>query len=357
MPPTFTKKVVCLSDVCVQRLDWLWPGRLPTGKATLLDGDPDQGKSLLTLDWTARLTTGRAMPDGFTPAEPCSVLLLGREDGLEDTVVPRLRAAGADLTRVHRLEATADPRGRMRPVSFPRDCDVLRETLHETHARLVIVDPFAAFLDESVSSLNEQMARRALEPLIRIGKETNATILMVRHFTKRDRAAPALHRGGGAVGIIGLARTAVLVCRDPDDPSVHLLAATKNNLGPLPPTLAYRVRTDADDNPVLDWQGTSPLLADELIGPTGPRGGATIHRAMAFLQEALADDIRPQAELRREAAALDIAYRTLERAKLDLHVESVQIREHGHTRWFWRLPLAPTFEEEQAMLLRKLSAG
>ncbi len=349
------KKVICLSDVCVQPVQWLWPGRLAAGKASLLDGDPDQGKSLLTLDWTARLTTARPMPDGFTPLEPCSVLLLGREDGLEDTVVPRLRAAGADLTRIHRLEATVDPLGRQRPVSFPRDCDALRETLHETRARLVVVDPFTAFLDESVSSLNEQMARRALEPLIRIGKEANATILLVRHFTKRYRTAPALHRGGGAIGIIGMARTGFLVGRDPDDTGLQLLAASKNNLGPLPPTLAYRVLTDTDGYSVVDWVGASPLLAEELIGPNGHSFGGTVHRALAFLQEALAADIRPQAELRREAAALDIAYRTLERAKLDLKVESVQIYENGRNHWFWRLPLAPTPEEEQAQLLKRLS--
>jgi putative DNA primase/helicase len=335
--------------------DWLWPGRLAAGKASLLDGDPDQGKSLLTLDWTARLTTGHPMPDGFTPPEPCSVLLLGHEDGLEDTVVPRLRSAGADLTRVHRLEATIDPRGTQRPVSFPRDCDSLRETLVETRARLVIVDPFAAFLDESVSSLNEQMARRALEPLTRIAKGTNATILMVRHLTKRDRAAPALHRGGGAVGIIGLARTAFLVGRDPDHDDVHLLAATKNNLGPLAPTLAYRVQTDPDGYPVIDWLGTSPLLAEEMIIPNGNRYGGTIHRAIAFLQESLADDTRPQPELRREAAALDISFRTLERAKAKLNVQSVLIRENARTTMHWRLPLAPTAEEEQAMLLQRLS--
>jgi hypothetical protein len=295
------------------------------------------------------------MPDGFVPPEPCSVLLLGREDGLEDTVVPRLRAVGADLTRVHRLEATFDTRGSQRPVSFPRDCAALRETLYETHARLVIVDPFAAFLDESVSSLNEHMARRALEPLIGIAKETHAAIVLVRHLTKRDRAAPALHRGGGAVGIIGLARTAFLVGRDPGDDRLHLLAATKNNLGPLAATLAYRVVADPDSYPVLDWVGTSALLADELIGPTGHTFDAAIHRAIAFLQESLGEDTRPQPELRREAAALDISFRTLERAKAKLSIESVQIRENGRTTWHWRLPLAPTDEEEQAKLLKRLS--
>src|SRR5207302_10472890 len=135
----------------------------------------------------------------------------------------------------------------------------------------------------------------------------------------------------------------------------HPLAPTKTNLGPLAPTLAYRVRTDRDSFPVLDWHGTSPLTADGLIVASGERYGGTIERAIAFLREALAADTRPHEELRRDAAALDISYTTLRRAKEELNVESVQIRELGRSCWHWRLPLAPTPEEEQAALLQRLS--
>src|SRR5262249_20357670 len=101
MPAKKEKLVWCLDNLEEQPIDWLWPGRLPAAKLTLIDGDPSQGKSLLTLDLASRLTTARPFPDGFAPPQPSSVVLVGSEDGIRDTVLPRLRAAGADLRRVH----------------------------------------------------------------------------------------------------------------------------------------------------------------------------------------------------------------------------------------------------------------
>src|SRR5712692_1582747 len=101
------KLVLCLNDLEEQTLLWLWPGRLLAGKLTLIDGDPSQGKSLMTLDLASRLTTAVALPDGFRPPQPSAVVLVGSEDGMRDTVLPRLRAAGADLCRVHAFAGRA----------------------------------------------------------------------------------------------------------------------------------------------------------------------------------------------------------------------------------------------------------
>ncbi|HEV3237550.1 MAG TPA: AAA family ATPase, partial [Gemmataceae bacterium] len=115
------KSLVRFIDLVPINLEWLWPGRLPLGKLVLLDGDPDQGKSLLTLDWAARLTTGRAWPDGTPINGPESVVLLGGEDNILDTVSHRLLAAGADLSRVHVLRVGPDASGQFRALQFPED--------------------------------------------------------------------------------------------------------------------------------------------------------------------------------------------------------------------------------------------
>src|SRR5262245_21696139 len=133
------KPLVCrLSDLEPEPLHWLWPGYLAAGKFTLIDGDPNQGKSLFTLDLAARLTTGRPLPGGHVPPGPQSVVLLCGEDSIRGTVLPRLRAAGADMGRVHLVGAPSADGTCTRPPSIPEDCDLLRETLLASQARLLI---------------------------------------------------------------------------------------------------------------------------------------------------------------------------------------------------------------------------
>src|SRR5262245_60333810 len=129
-------RVTCLNDLVPRPVDWLWPHILPAGKLTLIDGDPSQGKSLMTLDLAARLTTARALPDGYQPPEPCGVVLVGAEDNLEDTVLPRLLAAGADPRRVHAFRGPRCHGRCQRPPVFPGDCDLLGRVGRDTGSRL-----------------------------------------------------------------------------------------------------------------------------------------------------------------------------------------------------------------------------
>jgi RecA-family ATPase len=160
MSSTTVKSLIRFCDLTPTTLDWLWPGRLPLGKLVLLDGDPDQGKSLLTLDWAARLTTGRPWPDGPPISQPEPVVLLAGEDNLLDTVSHRLQAAGADLSRIHVLRVGPDAQGHFRAPQFPEEANLLRETLVETNARLVIADPIVNYLSGD-AGLN---APRCAEP-------------------------------------------------------------------------------------------------------------------------------------------------------------------------------------------------
>src|SRR5437764_473259 len=142
-------------QVTTRPVSWLWPGRLALGKLATLDGDPGLGKSLVALDLCARLSTGRPMPDGSPGPGAVNTLVLNAEDGVQDTTRPRLEALGADLGRVFVLRPEDELELRL-----PRDMETLARLLRRTRARLLVLDPFVAFLDASAWASNDQGIRR-----------------------------------------------------------------------------------------------------------------------------------------------------------------------------------------------------
>src|SRR5262249_28403 len=155
-------------------------------------GDPSQGKSLLTLDLASRLTTGRELPNGYQPSQLSPVVFVNSEDGVRDTVLPRLQAAGADLRRVHLFRGRPCEADLLRLPPFPDDWDLLGEVVVETGARLVVIDPLMAFLSVGYCSLNDQLVRQALTPLADVADQTRAAILLVRHLNKGGQGQKAI---------------------------------------------------------------------------------------------------------------------------------------------------------------------
>lgn len=331
-------QILRLSQVPEERVTWLWPGHFAAGTLTLLDGDPGQGKSLLTLDLAARLSAGTAWPDGVALAGPGAVVLLNSEDALAPTIVPRLRAAGADLDRVHVFRARAAAGHDRLPV-FPDDCPLLADVVRATAARLVIVDPFLAFLAPRVTCLSDQAVRQALTPLAELAAATGATVLLVRHLTKTVYGRRALTRGSGAMAIVGAARTAFLAAPHPDAPDRSLLACTKTNLAAPAATLAYRIAANADDVPRIAWEGPAAHDADDLIRQPRIYPSDAVVEAAAFLQDLLGPGPVAVSSVYRQARGHAITDRTLERAKSQLSVRSQARHEpDGRTVWYWSLP-------------------
>ena len=173
-----------LSQVVAQPLCWLWPGRLARGKLSIFDGDPEIGKSLATLDLCARITSGRPFPDGSPGVEPGNVLILNGEDAAEDTVLPRLRALGADLGRAFVLNK--DFLDKSGPFRLPFHTDFLQRALGETHAVLAVLDPIMAFLDPTIQVVSDMSVRRVLSPLAATSQQHGCHTVMVRHLNKWD---------------------------------------------------------------------------------------------------------------------------------------------------------------------------
>lgn len=362
---------VLLSDVREEPVRWLWRGRIPLGKLTLLDGDPGLGKSHVTHDLAARITTGRPMPDGAAGVEG-GVVLLSAEDGLADTVVPNLRAAGGDPARVRvvRCMWDRDPATgvrRRRPFRLPQDVPYLKRTIQKVDARLLIIDPLMDYLDASVNSWREQNVRPALASVIALAEETGIAVLCVRHLNKGD-GTNALYRGGGSIAIIAVARSGLLIAQDPDDPqNARVLASSKSNLGPPMPSLRYRILCGQASQelegkeegeviaaaPSVEWLGTCDYTAAQLLSAvasaTAPGAAPALATACAFLRLALAGGARPFNEIKDGARAAEISLATLNRARRQLGIRAQKVGfDGGH--WVWALPPAAEAADTRAAL-------
>jgi RecA-family ATPase len=204
------------------------------------------------------------MPDGVDSQldAQAGVVLLSAEDDPADTIRPRLEAAGADLSRIIMLAGLRDGDSVRLPTLT--DLDAIKHAIAQVNAKLVIVDPLMAYLPGKVDSYRDQDVRRILAPLAALAAETGAAVLVIRHLNKTE-GKNALYRGGGSIGIIGAARSGLLVAKDPEDEERRILAVTKSNLAKTPPALAYRIATTADEIPYLVWEGTTDYTAASLL--------------------------------------------------------------------------------------------
>lgn len=316
-----------LSQVRPSILQWLWELRLTRGTLALLDGDPEIGKSLITIDLASRLSRGGDLPDA-APADRSHVtILLGAEDNTAGVVRPRAEASGADLDRVIVL----DDEDRA-PMSFPANIAELEELIRTHGADLVVIDPITAFLSADVAANVDQCVRRALGPLASLAARTNCTILLVRHLRK-DESGRAIYRGQGSIGFIAAARTALLAARHPDDPTLCVLAVTKSNAAVRGRSLGYRIKSDDKGRAVVEWTGPVDLSADAVSHSTVPVRARD--RAAAWLSAQLAAGPRRASELYAAAAEAGIPERTLDRAKSELHIGSRKAHFKDRSVWYW----------------------
>jgi hypothetical protein len=330
---------ILLSEVQPETVEWLWPGRIPYGKLTVVDGDPGTGKSVMTLDLAARLTTGRPMPDG-TPVEVAGVVIVNPEDGIADTLVPRLNAACGDASRVSVLDEVLDDKGYVRSLRLPGDIPTIEAEVTARGARLVIFDSLMGALGERVDSYRDQDMRAALSPLAGMAHRTGAAIVLIRHLNK-GTGGKALYRGGGSIGIVGVARSGLLVAKDPHDESRRILASSKSNLAPPPKALAYRLADTPNGSVRVEWLGEADYTADELVTPASAEERSAVDAAKEWLAEFLADGDVPATRVLAEGQqrghsdkALYAAYKALGGVP--------QRRGFGRGGfWLWHLPPAP----------------
>jgi hypothetical protein len=263
-------------------------------------------------------------------------VLLSAEDGLADTIRPRLDAAGADTESIVALSTVGEGGAAERTLCVPKDMHLIERAVGRVGAALVVVDPLMAFLGGTTDSHKDQDVRRALAPLAALAERTRASVLIVRHLNKATGGKP-LYRGGGSIGIIGAARSGLVVAQDPEDPERRILAANKNNLSRAAQSLAFGLETAPNGAARVVWGGASSLSAGDILRePAGPKRRSALSEAKAFLFQELAGGPVDAERVMKDAREADVSERTLKRAKRELGVGSE--KEGGDGPWSWVLP-------------------
>ena len=328
-----TPMVVSMDTVQATPVTWLWWPYIALGKLSMLDGDPGIGKSLLMTQLAANLSRGHPLPDQdgqptLATGGAHVTVMLSTEDGLADTLKPRLDAAGADSSKIKVLTGWVDADGEAHVFTF-QHMAMLERTLQAYHPRLVIIDPIQAYLGSSVDMHRANETRPLLEALRRLAEQYQCAIVCIRHPAKSSQGGKALHRGLGSVDFMGAARTGLFVEQHPSDPSKALMAQSKSNIGPLGRTLLF-TKEGGD----FEWCGRSRLSAEMLAGSgRGPDPHAFLE-AVCWLEDRLHDGLPVASDrLRDEADEEGISFPTLRRAKKALGIRSLKRDE----QWDWQL--------------------
>ncbi|MBX3278832.1 MAG: AAA family ATPase [Acidobacteria bacterium] len=324
-------QVRCLAEVEPEQVEWLWHPYIPFGKLTILEGDPGLGKSWMTCAIATAVAKGEGLPE-MSPIEPRNVVLLSAEDGLGDTVRPRLDLLGADLHRIFAVDGalTFDEIG----------CLMLEEVIAEHQAQLVIIDPIVAYIGAEVDLHRANETRAVMARLARIAERNGCAILSLRHLTK-GTGGKAIYRGYGSIDITAAARSVLLVGADPDDESRRAVVQTKSNLAPKGPAIGYRLNAEG-----FFWTGESDLTADRILNSYAREMGGSSGDAISFLRDSLAEGERAAREVMREARDLGITEKMLRLAREKLGIKPVkrggyfgnESKGHNNSGWFWKLP-------------------
>lgn len=337
---THGPEVVRLDTVTPVCVKWLWNQRIALGKLTLIAGDPGLGKSYLTLDLAARVSTGRAMPgdcwENGQPMDryPGTAILLSAEDDPADTVRPRLESAGADLRRIAMVTGvrTGDA---VKSFSLREHLKFLRGMCKaEPETRLIVIDPISAYMGDEEGHSNTKV-RNLLAPLATLAQDYNVAVVAVTHLNKGGQgggAQSAIYRAMGSLAFTAAARTVHLVARDAGDPERRLLVPIKNNLGQDRTGYGFTLDLAADGGTAVQWE-TQPTSesADALLDRLSrPRSGdsaspSKLDGAVGWLREELKSGPVASHTLLEAGEAMGYSERTLKRARQAVGAQAIKI--------------------------------
>jgi 5S rRNA maturation endonuclease (ribonuclease M5) len=264
------RKFTYASEVQEQPIDWLWEGRLAKGEFTLGVGDAGTGKGLSVTKMIAHITRGLSFPGG-PKFPPGGVILMSPEDSASRTIVPRLRAAGADLSKVLLLSEVDETDFKTdetykRPVSFPEDANILREAIEDVGAVAVFIDPILSMISGKVDVYKNHAVRQALAQVMSTADKHKCAVFGVLHTTK-GMHPNALFRSSSSTAFIEMARVALFFVPDPDGETDKsgVIVNYKNNLAERAASIRYAIHKTADNIGYITWEGMSTHTRDELL--------------------------------------------------------------------------------------------
>ena len=292
-----------MADVELTSVEWLWFPYIPFGKLTIIQGNPGEGKTYFAMRLAAACTNRKPLP-GMEVLEPFNIIYQTAEDGLGDTVKPRLMEAEADLEKVLVID------DRDTPLTLADER--IEKAIRENHARLVIIDPVQAFLGADVDMNRANEVRPIFRSLGDIAQDTGCAIVLIGHLNKAA-GTQSTYRGLGSIDITAAVRSLLFIGKLKDSPTTRVLIHEKSSLAPPGQSLAFSL----GDEKGFSWIGAYDITADELLARTDTaKTESKTAQAEALILELLADGRKmPSAELEKAVNDRGISSRTMRTAK------------------------------------------
>lgn len=332
-------RIVQMSDIKSEAVDWLWEPYIPYGAITLIQGDGEMGKTTMSLAIAAAVTRGDPLPEasglpkvhrpdgGAVPPSPKSAIVQNGEDSYNRTIKPRLERLRADCGRIYSIDDG--------DVALTYMDGRIERAITDTNAKLIIIDPVQAFWGRANMNAANSV-RPVLKQLGAVAERTGCAVVLVGHL--RKGGGKTTYRGLGSIDIFAAARSVLTVGRADDGGNIRIAVHSKSNLAPAGPSQSFGLDPDMG----FYWAGESDATADDILSGrrhTKPENKSA--EAQSFIWGILRNGPVPSADILEMAAVRGIAEKTLQRAKTDLGVSS---RKIGGA-WCWELPLEAEYTE------------
>ena len=312
-------QMIKMSEIQSQEVSWLWYPFIPYGKLTIIQGDPGDGKTTLVLNIAAWLSKGKGLDSEMKLSEPVNVIYQSAEDGLADTVKPRLELAGADCERILVIDE--------KEKSLSMVDERLEKAIVQTKARMLILDPIQAYLGGGMDMNRANEARDMTKKLGALAEKHQCAIVLIGHMNKAA-GNKAAYRGMGSIDFFAVARSVLLVGRVEGEPNIRAVVQIKNNLAAFGHPKAFALSEDG-----FQWLGDYEITADEVLGGIVPKANK-MEQAKRLLRElALTTDAIQSNEIFDMADEQGISKRTLENAKREFGIRAKKI----NNSWYWEL--------------------
>ena len=312
--------IISMDTVQEEEIKWLWKPYIPFGKLTIIQGDPGEGKTTFALQLAALLSLGKGFGENenIGVSEPVNVIYQTAEDGLADTVKPRLISAGADCSKIKVIDDSEK--------SLSMDDERLEIAINATGARVLILDPLQAYLGNKVDMNRANEAREMTKKLGAIAARTGCAVILIGHMNKGS-GAKAAYRGIGSIDFFAIARSVLLVARVPDDSTIRAVAQIKSNLALEGDTMAFRLAENG-----FTWIGEYDISTDELLA--GYSNSDKHKSAEDFLKKILSNgQTVPASSIFSQAKAIGVSKRTIENVKQELGIKSIK----DGASWLWKM--------------------
>jgi RecA-family ATPase len=313
-------KLINLDTVKTTEVQWLWYPYIPNKKLTLIQGDPGEGKTTFVLALAALVTKGESMPESDITLPPKSVIYQTAEDGLADTIKPRLELLGADCSRVFVIDESEQ--------SLTLLDERIEQAIKTTEAGLLILDPLQGYLGGEIDMHRSNEVRPVMARLGGVAERTDCAIVIIGHMNKRQ-GDKGMYRGLGSVDIAAAVRSILVIARDRDIPTTRIMAHLKSSLAPEGSSIAFSLAGER-----LEWLGTTELTAEEVLNASHTSAADTKEaQAVMAILSLLAEEEKPASAMYEQLSLMGISKRTSENAKKRIGVKS----ERRGDGWYWTL--------------------